>query len=524
MNRTTYYNEEKESKVSNFMEYLFRELVLNKNNNINGGKKKYYMIGHSHVMKNIMKKYQLNNVKNKEFRDNINEKLLIDQEFGRRSLLTTKNGSLISNLTNRNIQEDEVLKILNTQYKEKNMWGFSIGFNGDYINDYDFEILRHGFSVANIYKERKNFKSSRDQFREKDSGLSVYGILSACKMHEIRDFNFENGDTIYVSCLIRTWMTALSIFLPYLCTQYPDENNLNIKLKISKYAREEFISEYLGSDNQPKDFNIQLKNLKVFLKILKKLYPKLENKNFEITIILENKLEYNIFSGISEILRSYKQTKNIINGNKNIINGNKNIINKNKNIISKNKNTINGNKVSINYRKFQINSKNEINNNDLNINNKIWLQNNIHNSLKEYQNSIDKYVNSIIINKGLKNINVNNSSLIVHVNNTKESSNTESNNNNYLELQSYNFETKFMNLEITTNKNILNKLNIKLNYLIDGFNKPNFKNKNIKILFSRWYEPLSKKIGEDKTIMSRFRRASAPDKFKNLLEGIDRKP
>lgn len=511
MNRTTYYNEEKESKVSNFMEYLFRELVLNKNNNINGGKKKYYMIGHSHVMKNIMKKFQLNNVKNREFRDNNNEKLLIDQEFGRRSSITTKNGSLISNLTNRNIQEDEVLKILNTQYKEKNMWGFSIGFNEDYINDYDFEILRHGFSVANIYKERKNFKSSRDQYRERDSGLSVYGILSACKMHEIRNFDFENGDIIYVSCLIRTWMTALSIFLPYLCTKYPDENNLNIKLKISKYAREEFISEYFGSDNQPKDFNIQLKNIKVFLKILKKLYPKLENKNIKITIILENKLEYNIFNGIPEIIRSYSQTKNIINRNKN-----------NKSIISKN-NNVNRNKVSINFRKFEINTNNEINNNNLSINNKIWLQNNIHNSLKEYQSSIDKYVNSIIINKGLKNINVNNSSLKVHVNNTKESSNTESNNNNYLELQSNNFETKFMNLEITTNKNILKKLNIKLNYLIDGFNKPNFKNENIKSLFSRWYEPLSKKIGEGKNYMSRVRRTTAPSKFKKLLNGI-RKP
>ena len=133
MNRTIYYNEERESKVSNFMEYLFRELVLNKNNNINGGKKKYYMIGHSHVMKNIMKKFQLNNVKNTEFRDNANEKLLIDEEFGRRSSLTTKNGSSISNLTKRNIEEDKVLEELNTEYKEKNMWGFSIGFNEDFF-------------------------------------------------------------------------------------------------------------------------------------------------------------------------------------------------------------------------------------------------------------------------------------------------------------------------------------------------------------------------------------------------------
>ena len=154
--------------------------------------------------------------------------------------------------------------------KNTNVWSFK-----ETIDNNTFMVTRHAFSVANIFKEKGRMTN---QISEKDSSLSCYGILSSLlkanninnnikknpllmsnaqviplinntsnstnkiinqdiqenkkkinngsvirilkSNNVIRMLNKNNNknlapETIYVSVLIRTWMTAICLYLPF---------------------------------------------------------------------------------------------------------------------------------------------------------------------------------------------------------------------------------------------------------------------------------------------------------------------
>jgi hypothetical protein len=144
---------------------------------------------------------------------------------------------------------------------DQNIW--SIEFKG---NNNTFRITRHAFSIANTAKEKRKLyytpdlrwiKRVRNQISEKDSALSIYGILSALNKNFEGDINI---DTIYVSPLIRTWMTGVCLYLKE-CKED------KFKIVISPYIIEEGTTD----DNIPNDFSIQCNVFVNFLNILKKI-------------------------------------------------------------------------------------------------------------------------------------------------------------------------------------------------------------------------------------------------------------
>jgi len=116
--------------------------------------------------------------------------------------------------------------------KKENMWSIildripEINKNfGQEIYEIPFDesicITRHAFTNANIYKEQsKTYNpftkviSRYKQFTDIDTKLSLYGILGALDFNSPA-INLDNCDnTVFVSVLVRTWITALCLYLP----------------------------------------------------------------------------------------------------------------------------------------------------------------------------------------------------------------------------------------------------------------------------------------------------------------------
>jgi len=212
------------------------------------------------------------------------------------------NNSTIRIVCHNGIMRDFLEKIVKNSEKYKsisanqNVW--SISLKTDKIN---FIITRHGFSVAN-YFEAKSKKLK--QISETDAKLTLWGIytalLRATSLNKEQNGNIGNSKqsalysvnmyneylnsftkvpelarsptltfgsrlapkqetetSIYVSVLIRTWMTAICLYLPF-C-----ESDTLI-LHVSPYLKETGISY----DNIPDNFNIQKKIFLYFLQYL----------------------------------------------------------------------------------------------------------------------------------------------------------------------------------------------------------------------------------------------------------------
>jgi len=142
---------------------------------------------------------------------------------------------------------------------DENLWSIFIKLN----NDRNISISRHGFSFANLIKEKsKSIFNKIRQVTENDAKLSVYGILTALlhgtnlvKKEKINNMN--DPDIIFVSVLIRTWMTAICLYLPHYTKN-------DFTLVISPYIKEEGIT----LDNQPDYINTQISFIKDFLDYL----------------------------------------------------------------------------------------------------------------------------------------------------------------------------------------------------------------------------------------------------------------
>lgn len=175
-------------------------------------------------------------------------------------------------------------------YKNQNLWSILLQLDNKKIN-----ITRHGFSISNLYKESGE---KMKQVQYQDPELSLYGILTALLHGNQIIENERNNELtsppsrIYVSTLIRTWMTAICLYLPYF--QKLNKINTiddNFTLIVSPFIKEvdkSGIAVYFGvsKDNTPNEFNVQIDNILKFLNYL----VKMSEHNYYYEYLQENLL------------------------------------------------------------------------------------------------------------------------------------------------------------------------------------------------------------------------------------------
>jgi len=239
-------------------------------------------------------------------------------------------------------------------------------------NNINIVITRHGYSTANYIQDSINKKSSTKLMiiftkwrNELDPGLTVWGIIT-CIMRSINlrlQEKFQNikilddKSCVYVSILVRTWMTAICLYLP----------EINIKSKSLVLCIAPFIKEHgsgNGKDNMPDTNKNQISKFTKFLNYLLFMYDIIIKKSNTVKNAFINQITkiYNFFKKGKVIILKHINRKwefklkdnkiqyfEIINNNSNnIINVNEisvneisvNEINKNKDIILFNDNDI----------------------------------------------------------------------------------------------------------------------------------------------------------------------------------------
>jgi len=214
------------SNFLNFLSFLNYYGKLNKN---------IYVVSHSHAMQSFLKKYNIND----------------------------------------------------SGLSKQNLWSIVLKNMNNVNNVKSIIFTRHAFSIANVAKEKKR---SIDQMTEKDSALSMYGILSSFnKKIDIK----ESIDTIYVSPLIRTWMTGTALYLKHCSVR-------EFNIIISPYI----IEDGGAFDNTPRQFSDQIEYFKIFLNILQKIND-IKNTNESYT----NKI-INVFDGRSDQVCEFVYVEN----------------------------------------------------------------------------------------------------------------------------------------------------------------------------------------------------------------------
>jgi hypothetical protein len=226
--------------------------------------------------------------------------------------------------------------------KEENLWKIFLKNENRKIT-----IIRHANTFANILKAKGKLINQK---AEKDAKLSIYGIFTSSLQcdnlkNEEEKQNIIYGQNnnlikkmsmvsipnfIYVSVLIRSWMTAICLYLPRMVDNNNNNIDNNFNLFISPYIKE----NGRGEDNEPDEIDIQIKNIVSFLKFLIKDLDFLDNtlqikKNSnKINTFFNNKGTINIIKysyDSNKIEKSYKINKinNIITSTNTNININK---------------------------------------------------------------------------------------------------------------------------------------------------------------------------------------------------------
>jgi hypothetical protein len=143
-----------------------------------------------------------------------------------------------------------------------------------------YHISRHLRSCNNIIddKELSIFK----KFSE--PGLSFWGTITGLGLDRTIEGTFNNK--VYVSCLVRTWMTAIVQYLPY-CS------NNKLVLVVSPYIKEKHVKMLKQADigNLPVPFSEQVNKIQRFYDFLTLIrsflnnnYPELSNSQVTTTI------------------------------------------------------------------------------------------------------------------------------------------------------------------------------------------------------------------------------------------------
>ena len=155
------------------------------------------------------------------------------------------------------------------------------------LNKQTFYVSRHLRSCNNMVDDLKlNILK-----KIAEPSLSLWGILTGLSLK--RELRGRFNNRVYVSCLLRTWMTAIIEYLPH-CM----DNTLT--LIISPYIKEKHnkIAPYADWGNFPTDFEKQLNKIKYFFEYLKLIKSFLNDSYSDTEIIqtspITKKIKYNL--------------------------------------------------------------------------------------------------------------------------------------------------------------------------------------------------------------------------------------
>jgi len=293
---------EVESNKNKEIEYnKKKDIESNKNKEIKSNKNKeiksLYQI-HLNDTSNNIRKSELN--KNKEIKsfnqiylkDNIIEPVYNGSDII--SFLSYLNNTICIPQNLRIVCHDDIiqdlLKKLNIDSNDnikkifnENLWSIFMSLH----SNKKISISTNGFSLLDLIDQKKGKKTifvptiNYNKLSEPDAKLSLYGILTSL-LHgsdlvrkESYDGMKESPDTIFVSILMRTWMTAICLYLPH-C------KNDNFTLVVSPFLKKKGMSIY----NKP-DETYQVGMLQYFLEYLIRLC----NMEISNNLINENLLK-----------------------------------------------------------------------------------------------------------------------------------------------------------------------------------------------------------------------------------------
>ena len=253
------------------------------------------------------------------------------------SISNITNTNSITNTNNKNIRIvchsglmqkflDKIIDRSNTKIRnqvsklediyDQNLWSIFLKTENNYIS-----ITRHAYTFANFLKSKSGslkfgsfeetgtkIRTKLEQTREKDTALSLYGIFTSLKQGKDL-FNYEKSKnniqnysyTIFVSVLIRTWMTAICLYLPNFSTENKNEN---FSLYVSPFIKES------GStlDNTPDTIENQMKNIYEFIYFFTR---RDNNKSTFIDKILHSLNDDVIKNNIEKISTYFKSGKKL---------------------------------------------------------------------------------------------------------------------------------------------------------------------------------------------------------------------
>lgn len=211
-------------------------------------------------------------------------------------LLTSQNIRIVchNNIMNHFIETQKSNNLINNVKiisKNQNLWSFFLNYDNKNIF-----ITRHAYSISNLFQSKKQ---KIKQFLEKDPYLTLWGILTSLYRSHIlhkeeniyikanknnsKKVNETKINEVYVSILMRTWMSAICLYLQY-------NSNKNFTLIISPFIKEHGFTP----DNLPNKLNQQISQLISFLNNLKYIH----------TILNKNLLEINNNSYLIEIVKN----------------------------------------------------------------------------------------------------------------------------------------------------------------------------------------------------------------------------
>lgn len=138
-------------------------------------------------------------------------------------------------------------------------------------------LSRHAYSCSNYNADlNKKIKSHRIR----DPSITMWGIYSSIILSDKEPFNITSSEIpIYVSCLIRTWQTAILLYRK--CTL--------INLIVSPFAKEEDSLPLLNEDNKPNKVELQCV---YFLYFLNNIRQYIQCKKIVVFIAGEGTIEF----------------------------------------------------------------------------------------------------------------------------------------------------------------------------------------------------------------------------------------
>jgi hypothetical protein len=177
-------------------------------------------------------------------------------------------------------------------------------------NEKSFYVSRHLNSCNNMVD---NIKWTNPSYKFSEPPLSMWGIISGLALQREPLGTFQNK--VYVSCLVRTWMTAIIEYLPHV----PLRRNKGklINLIVSPYIKEADLSNkyYVGKTidkgNMPVDINEQIEKIQYFfsfLVLIQKYFKQMGSKTMNET----NLKSYN--NNIEKIQKNLNEI--LLDGNK----------------------------------------------------------------------------------------------------------------------------------------------------------------------------------------------------------------